>query len=138
MPTSLRFVEGAFKNGADPYRMYQTLTHGYGLMNPQSWAVPRQKYDVIHYVREALVKPHNPRQYVEVDADYLTRAVKPKQFIHIDQTECIACEGCVDICPWKCIHMVRPDAGIFALAFALPLMASLPDLVRMATLCNIT
>jgi formate hydrogenlyase subunit 6/NADH:ubiquinone oxidoreductase subunit I len=20
------------------------------------------------------------------------------------------CEGCVDICPWKCIHMVRPDA----------------------------
>ena len=24
---------------------------------------------------------------VEVDADYLTRAVKPKQFIHIDQSE---------------------------------------------------
>ena len=43
---------------------------------------------------------------VEVDADYLTKAVKPKQFIHIDQTECILCEGCVDICPWKCIHMV--------------------------------
>jgi formate hydrogenlyase subunit 6/NADH:ubiquinone oxidoreductase subunit I len=20
------------------------------------------------------------------------------------------CEGCVDICPWKCIHMVTPDA----------------------------
>jgi ferredoxin len=47
---------------------------------------------------------------VEVDADYLGRAVKPKQFIHIDQSECITCEGCVDICPWKCIHMVRPDA----------------------------
>ena len=36
-----------------------------------------------------------------------TKAVKPKQFIHIDQSECIMCEGCVDICPWKCIHMVR-------------------------------
>ena len=47
---------------------------------------------------------------VEVDADYLSKAVKPKQFIHIDQTECIACEGCVDICPWKCIHMVSVDA----------------------------
>ena len=47
---------------------------------------------------------------VEVDADYLNRAVKPKQFIHIDQSECIMCEGCVDICPWKCIHMVTPDA----------------------------
>jgi formate hydrogenlyase subunit 6/NADH:ubiquinone oxidoreductase subunit I len=47
---------------------------------------------------------------VEVDADYLTRAVKPKQFIHIDQSECIMCEGCVDICPWKCIHMVLPSS----------------------------
>ena len=47
---------------------------------------------------------------VEVDADYLTKAVKPKQFIHIDQSECIMCEGCVDICPWKCIHMVQTDS----------------------------
>ena len=46
----------------------------------------------------------------EVDADYLAKAVKPKQFIHIDQSECIMCEGCVDICPWKCIHMVSTDA----------------------------
>ena len=46
----------------------------------------------------------------EVDADYLARAVKPKQFIHIDQSECIMCEGCVDICPWKCIFMVSPSA----------------------------
>ena len=46
----------------------------------------------------------------EVDADYLGRAVKPKQFIHIDQSECIMCEGCVDICPWKCIHMVQPQS----------------------------
>jgi ferredoxin len=51
---------------------------------------------------------------VEVDADYLTRAVKPKQFIHIDQSECIACEGCVDICPWKCIHMVNTSAVVEA------------------------
>lgn len=47
---------------------------------------------------------------VEVDADYLTRAVKPRKFIAIDQTECIACEGCVDICPWKCLHMISNDA----------------------------
>ena len=43
---------------------------------------------------------------VEVDADYLT-ASQAKAFIHIDQSECIMCEGCVDICPWKCIHMVH-------------------------------
>jgi ferredoxin len=46
----------------------------------------------------------------EVDAAWLGKAVKPKQFIHIDQSECIMCEGCVDICPWKCIHMVATDA----------------------------
>ena len=49
-------------------------------------------------------------ELVEVDADYLAKAVKPKQFIHIDQSECILCEGCVDICPWKCIHMVSPES----------------------------
>lgn len=47
---------------------------------------------------------------VEVDADYLSKAVKPKQFISIDQSECISCEGCVDICPWKCIFMIATEA----------------------------
>jgi len=46
----------------------------------------------------------------EIDPSYLTQAVKPKQFLHIDQAECILCEGCVDICPWKCIHMVSVSA----------------------------
>ena len=46
----------------------------------------------------------------EVDPNWLTQAVKPKQFLHIDQAECILCEGCVDICPWKCIHMLSTDA----------------------------
>ena len=46
----------------------------------------------------------------EVDPAWLTSAVKPKQFLHIDQAECILCEGCVDICPWKCIHMLSTGA----------------------------
>src|SRR5205085_10798732 len=46
----------------------------------------------------------------EVDPKWLTQAVKPKQFLHIDQAECIPCEGCVDICSWKCIHMLSTDA----------------------------
>src|SRR5580765_8438319 len=46
----------------------------------------------------------------EVDPKWLTQAVKPKQFLHIDQSECIMCEGCVDICPWKCIHMLSPES----------------------------
>jgi len=49
-------------------------------------------------------------ELAEVEPAYLTSAVKPKQFLHIDQAECILCEGCVDICPWKCIHMVSVSA----------------------------
>ena len=71
LPTSLRFAEGKYKNGSDPYAMYQTLTRGFGFMPAQSWMVPVQKYDVIHYIREAYLKPHNTSQYTAVDAQYL-------------------------------------------------------------------
>ena len=73
MPTSLRFPSGQFKRGSDPYSMYQTLTHGYGMMIPQRWMVPQQKYAVIHYIREALVRDANPSQYFPVDEAYLAR-----------------------------------------------------------------
>ncbi len=87
LPTSLKFAEGKFKNGADPHRMYQTLTHGFNLMTPQTWMVPQQKYDVIHYVRETYLKPHNPTQLVTIDETYLaslpkgtTRGPAPSNF----------------------------------------------------------
>lgn len=72
MPTSLRFANDKFKNGNDPLTMYQTLTHGYGMMNAQRWMVPQQKYDVIHYIREHFLKKDNPSQYRKIDAPYLT------------------------------------------------------------------
>ena len=71
LPTSLRFAEGKFKHGNDPHTLYRTLTHGYGMMNPQRWMVPRQKYDVIHFIREHFVRDHNPDQYFEIDSPYL-------------------------------------------------------------------
>jgi putative heme-binding domain-containing protein len=76
LPTSLKFASGKFKNGSDPYALYQTLTRGFGMMVPQSWMVPQQKYDVVHYLREAYLKPHNPSQYARVDEAYLTRLPK--------------------------------------------------------------
>ena len=45
-----------------------------------------------------------------VEAEKVSSRVKPKQFLHIDEAECILCEGCVDICPWKCIHYLSLDA----------------------------
>ncbi len=71
LPTSLKFASDKFKNGSDPYGMYQTLTNGYGMMVAQSWMVPKQKYDVVHYIREAYLKPHNTTQYVAINDTYL-------------------------------------------------------------------
>ena len=72
LPTSLKFASGKFRNGSDPFTMYQTLTRGFGMMVAQTWMVPQQKYDVIHYVREAYLKSHNPTQLFEVTDKYLT------------------------------------------------------------------
>lgn len=78
LPTSLRFADGKFKNGSEPLQMYRTLTHGYGMMSPQTWMVPQQKYDVIHYIREVYLKPFNPSSYRSVDAPYLANLPKGK------------------------------------------------------------
>lgn len=82
LPTSPRFAAHTFKNGSDPHGLYRTLTHGYNLMAPQTWMVPRQKYDVIHYLREAYLKPHNPTQYTPADPGYFAKLPtgKPGEF----------------------------------------------------------
>jgi putative heme-binding domain-containing protein len=76
LPTSLKFASGKFRSGSDPYTMYQTLTKGFGLMAAQTWMVPSQKYDVIHYIRETYLKPHNPSQFVEINEALLAKLPK--------------------------------------------------------------
>jgi len=80
LPMSPKFAAHTFKNGGDAYSLYQTLTRGYGLMAPQTWMVPRQKYDLIHYLRETYLKPHNPTQYAKADAAYLSALPKGTTF----------------------------------------------------------
>ncbi|MFO1000731.1 MAG: DUF6797 domain-containing protein [Planctomycetaceae bacterium] len=76
LPTSLKFASGKFRSGSDPYTMYQTLTKGFGLMAAQTWMVPSQKYDVIHYIRESYLKPHNPSQFIEINEALLAKLPK--------------------------------------------------------------
>ena len=78
LPTSLKFASGKFRNGSDPHTMYQTLTRGFGMMVGQTWMVPQQKYDVIHYVRKAYLKSHNPTQLYSVTDEYLAGLPKGK------------------------------------------------------------
>lgn len=71
IPNALRFAEGKFSHGADPYTLYRTLTRGWRLMAPQPQLVPREKYDVIHYLRETFLAKHNPSQRIAVTDAYL-------------------------------------------------------------------
>lgn len=71
LPTALRFGEGAFKNGSDPYSMYVTLTRGYGQMVPQGQYTTAQKYAVIQYIRETFLRTGNPAQFVPLTPSYV-------------------------------------------------------------------
>ncbi|MDC0935354.1 c-type cytochrome [Pirellulales bacterium] len=71
LPNALRFARGKFRNGADPWSMYKTITHGYRMMLPQRQLTPEEKYNVIHYIRESYLRENNPEQYFPVDDIYL-------------------------------------------------------------------
>ena len=71
MPNAAKFWKDTFKNGSDPYAMYQTLTKGFGLMPPQVRLTPREKYEVIHFIREEFMKEQNPEQYFEITEAWL-------------------------------------------------------------------
>ncbi len=79
LPTALRFAEGQFKNGADPFSMYLTLTHGYNQMTAMPQYTTAQKYAVIQYIRETYLKPHNSSQFTAVTDEYL--AALPKAML---------------------------------------------------------
>ena len=70
LPIARAFGKGELKFGTDPYSMFLTLTKGNGLMGPQTWMTPQERYDVIHYVREKFMKPMHPK-HVPVTEKYL-------------------------------------------------------------------
>lgn len=85
IPIALKFHEGKFKNGNDPFRMLKTLTKGYGMMMPMPQFTTRQKYDVIHYIREEYLKKHNPSQLSKIDESYL--ASLPRGMSQLEEKE---------------------------------------------------
>ena len=78
IPLSLRFSEGQFQHGNDPYKMYQTMTRGWRLMAPQPQLTPREKYAVIHYIRSFYLRPHNRSQLFNITDEYLDSLPKGK------------------------------------------------------------
>ncbi len=76
LPTAPRFTTATLKTGGDPYAMYRVLTDGQGQMPPQTWMVPQQKYDAIHWVRENYLKARDPAGTFKIDQAYLDRLPK--------------------------------------------------------------
>jgi mono/diheme cytochrome c family protein/glucose/arabinose dehydrogenase len=71
------FAVDPLTHQADPYSLFKTITFGYGAMPQQQWMTPAQRYDVVHYIREAFLKTSNPSQYVKVDDEYLRQLPEP-------------------------------------------------------------
>lgn len=87
LPTARPFWLEPFKNGADPLSLYRTLTLGFGQMPAWPWLTPELRYDVIHFVRESLVKPHNPAAYFPLTEDYLNQLPSGSSFVRQRLTE---------------------------------------------------
>lgn len=79
VPNALRFASGKFQHGKDPHTIYKTLTRGWRFMAPQMQLTPREKYAVIHYIRDKYLKKSNPKEYFNVDKDYLKTLPKGKE-----------------------------------------------------------
>lgn len=71
IPTSRKFWEHSLQSGSDPYSMYKAITRGYAAMPPQLTLTSQEKYDVIAYIREALIRDSNASEYFEVTPGYL-------------------------------------------------------------------
>jgi hypothetical protein len=70
-PQARPFAVEKFKNGSDPYSMFKTITRGFKNMPSQTWMTPKQRYEVIQYIRETFIKKLNPTQYTLADQAYL-------------------------------------------------------------------
>jgi len=70
MPTSRKFHKEMLKNGTDPFRLFQTVSQGYGQMMPLPIPVG-DRYAVLQYLREEILRRDNPSQYFKVDEAYL-------------------------------------------------------------------
>ncbi len=76
LPASRAFWREPFKNGNDPWSIYRTIGNGLGQMPAWPWLSAEMRYDVIHYIREAFVKPNNPANYFAITPAYLASLPK--------------------------------------------------------------
>lgn len=70
LPTARAFGTDKMRFGSDPFQMFMTLSKGRGLMSAMRHLTPKERYQVVHYVREQFMKPANP-DYFKVNEEFL-------------------------------------------------------------------
>lgn len=75
LATARAFGQQKLKFGADPYSMFRTLSHGNGLMGATKHLSPKQRYEVIHFIRQEFMKDSNP-DYTKITDEYLASLPK--------------------------------------------------------------
>jgi cytochrome c5 len=71
LPTSRRFWLEPLTRGSDPLSLFKTIGDGFDQMPAQPWLTPEHIYDLVHYIREAYLKPYNEAAYFTVTDEYL-------------------------------------------------------------------
>jgi mono/diheme cytochrome c family protein len=66
-PLARSFTKNKMENGGDPYSMFKTLTYGFRNMMPSVQLNPADRYKVIHYLREKIIREKAPELYVKFD-----------------------------------------------------------------------
>ncbi len=75
LATARAFGTQKLKFGSDPYSMMMTLSRGNGLMAATTHLSPKERYEVIQYIRERFMKGSNPG-YEPITDDYLASLPK--------------------------------------------------------------
>lgn len=75
LATARAFGTQKLKFGADPHSMFKTLSHGNGLMAAASALSPRERYEVVAYIRQQFMKDSNP-DYFPITPKYLSSLPK--------------------------------------------------------------
>jgi mono/diheme cytochrome c family protein len=66
-PLARSFTKNKMENGGDPHSMFKTLTYGFRNMMPSVQLNPADRYKVIHYLREKIIREKAPELYVKFD-----------------------------------------------------------------------
>ena len=70
-PLARRFAVDELKFGNDPYSLWKTISYGNGLMFRWDGVLtPRERYQVVHHLREEIIRESNPGQYFESGEGY--------------------------------------------------------------------